>query len=99
MLDHVLRAFSNYERKHKLTANVLDINHRQYQILVKEYPSIFGPDAEVDLGFHICLHSEQDQPSPGVRRMGCWYEAPASKRHLAQLIENHGKKIVLKGSM
>jgi len=98
MLDQILRAFSNYERKHNLTANVLDINHRQYNELVHNYPSIFGDDSEVALGFHICLHSEQDQPHPGVRRMATWYEAPVAKRERAKMLDVQGIKIMLKGS-
>ena len=96
MLDHILRAFSNYEKKHTMTANVLDINYRQYRILLEEYPTIFGPDAQVELGFHVCLHSELEQPNPGVRYMAGWYSAPKSARLQASLLENQGKKIQLK---
>lgn len=99
MLDQILRAFSNFESKHQFSANVLDINHRQFQILQKEYPMIFGPEAKIELGFHICLHREHDQPNPSVRRMGSWYEAPSAWRKYAQLLENQGKKIVLKTGM
>lgn len=87
MLDHILRAFANFERTHQMAANVLDISHEHFQSLVEEYPRIFGQRAEVELGFHICLHENRDQRHPSVRKMGAWYEASAEQRKRAKQLE------------
>lgn len=70
MLAHILSSFAKFEREHHMSANVLDINHTHYQSILEDYPQLFGPDAKIPLGFHICLHSDREQPHPRVRRMG-----------------------------
>ncbi|MDH5300140.1 MAG: hypothetical protein OEW58_02115 [Gammaproteobacteria bacterium] len=74
MLEHILRAFFHFEKVHGEPANVLDISHEHYQMLQAEYPQLFGAEREIELGFHICLHSSRDQTHPSVRKMVCWHE-------------------------
>lgn len=87
MLDHILRAFSTFKREHGVQANVLDINHTHYQCLTRQLPRVFGPQAEIELGFHVCLHPDHEQPHPTVRKMGAWYEANPGQRQRARELE------------
>ena len=69
MLNIILREFANFEKKHNVAANVLDISHTHFKMFVEQYPGIFDPNSEIDLGFYICLHDDRDQINPAVRKM------------------------------
>lgn len=74
MLDHILKAFFHFEKVHGEAANVLDISHEHYQMLVGEYPELFGDESDIELGFFICLHANRDQTHPSVRKMVNWHQ-------------------------
>lgn len=69
MLDIILKAFAEFERRHQLSANILDLSHKHFRMLVEQYPGIFDAKSQLDLGFNICLHSDRDQVHPSVRRI------------------------------
>lgn len=75
MLDHILRAFADYEKRHGIAANLLEINYDHYRQLVKEHPELFGQNSTVEWGFRIHLMSSMDLKHPRVRRFGVWSDA------------------------
>lgn len=86
MLHSVLKAFADFEAKHHESANILDISHKHFRMLVAQYPGIFDSKSQLELGFCICLHDDRDQIQPAVRKIALKHDV-SSGRGVTTLLE------------
>ena len=55
MLSYILCRAQEFERNHGVAPNVVYINPTHFEVLIREYPTLFEPGQDVRLGFRMMI--------------------------------------------